>query len=159
MDIFALTLKCFVLLLVLFAAYEDFRHLKIRNEICIAIAALFIPFAFSLTGHELLLHGIAGLIIFVVTAGMFFARLFGGGDAKLLAALALWYPLSGLPAFLMTMALAGGVVAIIAIILKKTKIPERMRGPEDGWLAALARGETIVPYGIAIAFAAALTFF
>ena len=166
MEIFGTIIKATALLLVLIAAFEDFRHLRIRNDICIAVAALFIPFAFTLSLHDVGMHVISAAIIFAVTATMFFMRLFGGGDAKLLAALALWFLPSGLPAFLMVMALTGGVIGVIALVLKKSgvllklspRFPKLIQ-PEDGWFAALARGETVVPYGLAIAFAAAVTFF
>jgi prepilin peptidase CpaA len=162
MDIFATILKATVLVLVLIAAYEDFRHLRIRNDICLGVAILFIPFACTLSWHDISMHLLSGVIVLAVTALMFFTRLLGGGDAKLMASLALWLQPSQLIEFVMIMSLAGGVIAGIAVLLKRTNILTRMPailGPDDGWLASLNRGETVVPYGIAIAIATALTLF
>lgn len=165
-EIFVLVLKATSLLLLLIAAFEDIRHMRIRNDICIAVAVLCIPALFVMGWDAAKYHLISAAIVFVVTAAMFFLRMFGGGDAKVLAALALWFTPSELPAFLMIMAIAGGVLGIIAILMKKTNLLSKLEtstpklfGPADGWLATLSRGETVVPYGVAIAFAAALTFF
>lgn len=166
MEIFGTILKATALLLALIAAVEDVRHLRIRNDLCIAVAALFIPYAFTLSLHDFTMHLISGAIVFTVTAAMFFARLFGGGDAKLLSALAVWFAPAQLMAFLLLMGLAGGVLGLIAIGMKRSNALERLAprfpkiiSPEDGWLASLHRGQTVVPYGVAIAFAAALTLF
>lgn len=166
MELFALILKATAFLLVLIAAFEDIRHMRIRNDLCIAVAALFIPYAFSLPMPEVLQHLACGAILFAATAALFFFRAIGGGDAKMLAALGLWLTFTTLPLFLVAMSVAGGGLALVAILLRKsgalTKIAlraPRFIGPEEGWLASLARGETVVPYGVAIAIATAITFF
>lgn len=166
MEIFVVSLKVFALVLLLVAAFEDIRHLRIRNEFCAAVAVLFLPILFTSGWDVAKLHLISAVIVFVVTALLFFFRMFGGGDAKVLAALALWFTPAQLPGFLMIMTLAGGVLGVIAIVLKKSgALPKletaapKIFGPADGWLASLSRGETVVPYGVAITLAAALTFF
>lgn len=166
MEIFILSLKVFALVLLLIAAFEDIRHLRIRNEYCAAVGVLFLPILFTSDWDVAKLHLISAAIVFVVTGLLFFFRMFGGGDAKVLAALALWFTPMQLPGFLMIMTLAGGVLAVVAIVLKKSRVlpklettAPRIFGPSDGWLASLSRGETVVPYGVAITFAAALTFF
>ncbi|NBX65421.1 MAG: hypothetical protein EBQ96_00270 [Proteobacteria bacterium] len=166
MEIFILSLKIFALVLLLVAAFEDIRHLRIRNEFCAAVAVLFLPILFTSEWDVAKLHLISALIVFVVTAIFFFFRMFGGGDAKILAALALWFTPAQLPGFLIVMTLAGGVLGVIAIVLKKSGVLPKLEasapkifGPSDGWLASLSRGETVVPYGVAITLAAALTFF
>lgn len=166
MEIFILTLKVFALAILLVAAFEDIRHLRIRNEFCAAVAVLFLPILFTSGWDVAKLHLVSAVIVFVVTALFFFFRMFGGGDAKVLAALALWFTPAQLPGFLIVMTLAGGVLALLAILLKKSGVLPKLEssapkffGPADGWLASLSRGETVVPYGVAITFAAALTFF
>lgn len=166
MDVFLIALKSTVLLLTAIAAFEDIRHLRIRNDFCLAILLLFLPVPIVIGFSETLPHIISAALIFVVTAGLFFMRLFGGGDAKLLAVLALWLTPAQLPPFLMVMAIMGGVLGLIAIGLRRGQILQNIHkrfpkliGPDDGWLHTLMRGETVVPYGVAIFVAAAVTFF
>lgn len=161
-----LVLHCAVFSAVLLAAYEDVRFMRIRNAIPLAVAALFLPMLALAPLNEIIAHLVAGGVIFAICAGLFFAGLFGGGDAKLLGAVALWPSLHELPAFLMIMTISGGVLALIALALKKSPFLDGLKtrhptvfGPENGWLASLSRGETVVPYGVAIAIATSITVF
>jgi prepilin peptidase CpaA len=61
----------------------------------------------------------------------------GGGDVKLAAALALWFPPGATLFLIVIMSLAGGVLTIIVMIEHKIKKNE---------------GRPEVPYGVAIAF-------
>ena len=80
-----------------------------------------------------------GVGTFLVFALAFHWGMMGGGDVKLLAALALWLPFEPYAAMLMTMALAGGAVTLAMMI-------QRWRNG----------GEIEVPYGVAIAIAGLL---
>jgi len=159
-------LHCAVFAAVLLAAYEDVRFMRIRNTIALAVALLFLPMLALLPLNEVIAHLVVGGVIFAICVALFFAGLLGGGDAKLIGAIALWPSLHELPAFLMVMTFAGGALAIIALVLKKgthlttlkTSNPT-LFGPENGWLACLERGETVVPYGVAIAIASLVILF
>jgi prepilin peptidase CpaA len=61
----------------------------------------------------------------------------GGGDVKLAAALALWFPPGVTVKFLVLMSIAGGVLTLAVLGLHRLK--EREGRPE-------------IPYGVAIAF-------
>jgi prepilin peptidase CpaA len=61
----------------------------------------------------------------------------GGGDVKLAAALALWFPPAGTVKFLVLMSIAGGVLTLL--ILGAHRLRRREGRPE-------------IPYGVAIAF-------
>ncbi len=150
-----------VMALVLVAAWEDVRHMRIRNDIAIAVAVMFVPMLFLLPGKVAGAHVMVGAVFLCAGAAMFFARMIGGGDAKLIAALGLWPDLLDVPAFLLVMTMAGGVLALAAIGLKRAPFLPKLaeKSPADGWFAALARGETVVPYGVAIALATAVTLF
>jgi prepilin peptidase CpaA len=74
---------------------------------------------------------------------MFFGNLAGAGDIKLLAATGLWAGPHFVAVFLVTTALAGGVVALVMAML--TFIRNRTRTP------ALPLARVPIPYGIAIA--------
>jgi prepilin peptidase CpaA len=80
--------------------------------------------------------------------------LIGGGDAKLIAAMALWTQFSAMPRFFVVMALAGGVLATV-FMLKARLARSAVSETAD---AAASPAETPirkerVPYGVAIAVA------
>lgn len=77
----------------------------------------------------------------LVLAGfaLLFSRgLMGGGDVKLIAALALWFNFSTLLSFLVLMSLLGGVLSLVYLIMAR-------RTPQEAPIE--------VPYGVAIALA------
>jgi prepilin peptidase CpaA len=78
----------------------------------------------------------ASAVVFILLAGAFYAGMMGGGDVKLAAALALWFPPSGILKFLVLMSLAGGVLTIGIVAWHRAKHRE---------------GRPEVPYGVAIA--------
>lgn len=153
--------------LAVWAAFEDIRYMRLRNTIALSIAMLFPAYAIiTLTLSETLAHVVAGAIMFAIGFGLYLARVWGGGDAKLLAAIALWPAVRDVPALLMLVTIAGGALALIALALKHGKILPKMAvrapwiyGPETGWFASLTRGETVVPYGVAIALGTLITLF
>ncbi|MCB1537724.1 MAG: prepilin peptidase [Rhodospirillales bacterium] len=161
LPVVSLTLRCAVMALVLIAAWEDVRHMRIRNDISLAVVLLFVPMIFLLPFKLAGAHVIVAVVFLAAGAAMFFARLIGGGDAKLIAALGLWPQLTQIGSFLLIMTVCGGILALAGIGLKRAtftkNIAEKM--PVDGWIPALARGETVVPYGVAIAVACAATLF
>ena len=61
----------------------------------------------------------------------------GGGDVKLAAALALWFPPAATIKFLVLMSLAGGVLTLVVLVWHRAKRRE---------------GRPEIPYGVAIAF-------
>ncbi len=166
MDVFALVIKATAFVLIAIAALEDVRAMRIRNDLCIGVAVLFIPYAYTLGVHGALAHLACAALVFGVTAGLFFWGKFGGGDAKMLAAIALWLDFSTLPLLLIVMAIAGGALAASALFLMRSGVAARivtrfpvLASPEHGWLPSLARGQAVVPYGVALSVAAAVTFF
>src|SRR5690606_13578394 len=78
------------------------------------------------------------LAAFAALAGLFAMRMMGGGDVKLLAALALWIAPSDYLTMLIVMAIAGGV---LTIFIGAWNVIQRQPG------------KLSVPYGIAIAIA------
>lgn len=83
-----------------------------------------------------------GLVVFALFAGAFAAGMMGGGDVKLVSALALWLPPLALVDMLLAMAIAGGAVTAAMLVQR------RMRR---------AAGQVEVPYGVAIAAAGLLS--
>ena len=108
------------LLLLLIATVCDLRNREIPNWISIAIALVAIvtsSVGWLGLGFPLVIAG--GALGFLVGYSLFrFAQL-GGGDAKLIAALGLLVGPAGLLIVLFGMAIAGGVLSLIAIWRKE----------------------------------------
>ncbi|WP_347302011.1 prepilin peptidase [Croceibacterium sp. TMG7-5b_MA50] len=123
----------------LLAAVGDWRHRLIRNRLNAAIACS-APLFWLASGLPLW-PGVAAQLalaaaVLAVCAGLFAIRVLGGGDVKLLAALALWVRPHAFPDLLLVMALTGGLLAAALLLT------HRRSGTG-----------TSVPYGIAIAVA------
>jgi len=130
--------------LAILAAISDLRHRIIANKIPIAICiaytiyALTRYFALDVPFAEIGLELISGVVMLVAGFALFAANIMGGGDAKLLAALALFVGIHNIAAFLMLVAVSGGIVAIGTwLYARRQKNDEIGSSPE-------------VPYGIAI---------
>jgi prepilin peptidase CpaA len=112
----------------------------IENWTNIAIAAL-APLWWWSNGYSLwpdvAIQIAIGLVVFAVFAGVFAIGMMGGGDVKLLGALALWLPIVPLVDMLLIMAVAGGVITVMALIAHKIR---------------KSKDKIEVPYGVAIAF-------
>jgi prepilin peptidase CpaA len=132
-------------LLLISSGIEDARSRNIANWKNAAVAAL-APLWWWANGLPLwpdaaLQIGVAALV-FAVFAGAFFLRQMGGGDVKLIGALALWLPLQPLMWMLIVMSLVGGAITLLMLA-------------EKYWRKSGAQLE--VPYGVAIAIAGLLS--
>ena len=135
------SLLAFLAALLLAAAVCDLRKREIPHTIVIAVAVLAIPFWWA-TGLALW-PDVAVQVAFAAAVFAMFALMFafgwmGGGDVKLLSALALWMPWQAFVMLLLIMSIAGAVVTLATVVWS------RMRNPS-------ATPE--IPYGVAIAFA------
>ena len=121
------------------AALRDVRNYLIPNRLVIAICALYpAQVLASPAGVDWLPALAVGVATFAVTFILFSRGYMGGGDAKLMAAAALWAgPELALP-FVFVTALAGGLLSLLMLL------PMRLRSGE----VAVAR--VPVPYGVAI---------
>jgi prepilin peptidase CpaA len=128
-------------LLLLLAGIEDARHREIANWKNGLIAGLapvwWIANGLPLWPDVALQIGVA-LIVFAFFLGAFALRQMGGGDVKLIVALALWLPLQPLIWMLVVMSLVGGALTLLLLIDKWVRRQGKM--PE-------------IPYGVAIAIA------
>jgi prepilin peptidase CpaA len=139
---YALLAALFALLLA--AGIEDARRREIANwkNAAIALAAPAWWWANGLGWGDVALQLGVGAAVFALFAGIFAAGWMGGGDVKMIGALALWLPPGGVLSMLMLMAIAGGAITIVMVA------DSRWRRRE---------GAVEVPYGVAIAAAALLT--
>lgn len=134
--------------LLLYAAWHDVSTMWIPNWVSIALAALFIPAAFAagLSIEAIGWHLAFAAGVLLVGAGLFYIGVFGGGDAKVIAAASLWTGLAGAASFVMGMALAGGALAAALIILRRMRV-----SATKDWAKRLLSPEEGAPYAVAIA--------
>jgi prepilin peptidase CpaA len=122
------------------ATVHDLRSRTIPNGLNLAVALLAIPYwwavGLAFWPDVALQIGVAALV-FAAFAGMFALGAMGGGDVKLVAAVALWLPWQGVIVLLVLMSLAGGALTLAMVVRHR-----------------IARRETPleIPYGVAIAF-------
>jgi prepilin peptidase CpaA len=138
--ILPLALLVALALLLLVASWSDLRARTIANGLNLVIALLAIPFwwanGLALWPDVALQIGVA-VLVFAIFAGAFAIGAMGGGDVKLIGALALWLPWQSVLALLVIMSLAGGVLTLAMLIRKRL---------------ARSEGALEIPYGVAIAF-------
>lgn len=124
----------------LVAAFTDIRSRQISNKLNLAIAIAAPLFwwssGLSLWPDVAIQFGVA-IAAFAVLSAMFAAGLMGGGDVKLLTAIALWIEPTAFLQLLIIMALAGGVLTVVM----------------GAWHFLRRQKERLaIPYGVAIAF-------
>jgi prepilin peptidase CpaA len=135
------------------AAASDVAKFLIPDWLSIVLVAAFaIVLVVAQASFETALyHFGAGLAIFVLGFGLFAAGLFGGGDVKLLAAATVWTGTAKLLPFLLLVALVGGLLAAILLILRRIFRSRPLRAGAP--LARLLSPAEGVPYGLAIGIA------
>jgi len=144
--------------LMIIAGAGDALSLRIPNWLTLLIAILFFPMAL-LTGMawaDIGMHAVAGVAMFVAGFVLFSLGLFGGGDAKLLAAAGLWLGWPHLMPFLVMTAFAGGLLALCVGVWAAVNQASEIR---DGSLfRRFGSIKPNVPYGYAFAIGAILAF-
>lgn len=137
-----------------FAGAMDFFTMTIPNRVSIALIASF-AIAAVWVGMPLLTvldHVAAGSLFLVIGIVMFYLRWLGGGDAKILAAAALWLGFANVLPYLVMVAILGGVLAMGLLMFRAVSPPVWMVGQE--WAMRLHDRRGGIPYGIALAGAA-----
>ncbi len=145
----ALPLALFAGLLI-FAAFSDVATMKIPNWVSIALAAAFPIYAVmtGLSWAAIGWHVAFGVAVLVVGYLLFQINVMGGGDAKLIAAAAVWTGVGSFSTFAIWTALAGGVLALILMFARKAVQPSETR---PAFVNRLLKPRGGVPYGVAIA--------
>ena len=122
------------------AAVVDVRTFTISNRLNLTVALLAPVYWVSVALSPwpgVAIQLAAAATVFVLLAGAFFAGMMGGGDVKLAAAVALWFPPFATVKFLVLTSVAGGLVTLIFLALHHARKRE---------------GRPEIPYGVAIAF-------
>jgi prepilin peptidase CpaA len=120
-QILAATLTAILLIV---AAVSDITRYRIPNTIVYAIVAAFALGAiFNFAWPAIVWPVLAGVAMFLLGAGLFALGLFGGGDVKLIAAMALWTGFADLPRFLLIMGAAGGLLGLVLLLKRRRQQP------------------------------------
>jgi prepilin peptidase CpaA len=121
--------------------YTDIRYRLIFNKITLPIA-LAAPIYWYATGGispaEIGIHLLTATLVFIFFAIAFRFGAMGGGDVKLFAALALWWPWIDVVRMILFASIIGALVTIIFVIIHKLKQRD---------------GRARIPYGVAISIA------
>ena len=131
-------------ILLVSAGIEDARRREIANWKNAAIAVLAPAWWWSLgytVWPDMAAQVALASIVFAFFCGAFALGQMGGGDVKLIGALALWLPFQPLVWMLTAMSIAGGALTLVMLA-------------ERGWKRG--GGQIEVPYGVAIAVAGLL---
>ena len=143
-DFLAVALPIVLGLLLVSCGIEDARTREIANAKNAAIALLAPVWWFAIGMDPwpgMAVQLLAAAIVFALFVGAFALGQMGGGDVKLIGALALWLAPLNLVSMLIAMSLVGGVLTLVFLIDAK-------------WRRHGAAVE--VPYGVAIAIAGLL---
>jgi prepilin peptidase CpaA len=143
---------------VAFAAALDLLTMKIPNRLSALMVLAFFPLALlaGLGPWAILWHVAAGLGVLALGVLLFIPGWFGGGDAKLMAAIALWIGPDNLFPYIFWVAMAGGMIATAFSSARSVPLPRVLLG--EAWALRLHRPDTGIPYGIALAAGALLVF-
>ncbi len=139
-----------------YAAASDLLTLTIPNRVSLLLLGAFVALA-PLAGFNWATFGqhlATGGIVLAVGIALFALRIFGGGDAKLLAAAALWFGWPDLVAFLVFTVFAGGALALTVGLWSLLNVGSEIKG---GLIFRhLGSLKPNVPYGFALAAGAIL---
>jgi len=140
---------------------RDVTSYTIPNTVVLAIAGLFVPaWLLHLDHTDILSHLLAGLAVLAPGWIMFHLRMFGGGDVKAWAALALWYGLENLAPMVMAIAILGGLLGVVLLVARRV-LASQSSAAGDGQFrlrdVRMLQNGAPVPYGIAIALGTLVT--
>lgn len=141
------------------AALSDAVSMTIANRLSLLLAGSFLVLA-PLTGMDWATYGwhiAAGFIVLLATFSVFAMGGMGGGDAKLLAATALWMGF-GFPLlqYLVYGAVFGGLLTLAIVSFRNS--PVSWYAGRNMFLRHFANPDAGVPYGVALGVTGLMVF-
>lgn len=153
-----------ILLLILFsllmgwAVYSDLVSLTLSNRLCLTTALLYPVYLLVIyvDGHGLPVQDIMvsvaiSAVIFIICVGFFALNIMGGGDVKLIPAVALWAGAAHILNYLFITSLVGGLFAAAIIVKNRIKASKYYKSSVNINLSVQKESESVVPYGVGIA--------
>ncbi|EIM71665.1 peptidase A24A prepilin type IV [Nitratireductor aquibiodomus RA22] len=142
-----------------FAAVSDILSMTIANRVSLILIVAFVILA-PFTGMEwpqIGVHLAVGALVLMVTFALFAIGGMGGGDAKLLAATAIWLgPSVLLVQYLVLASIFGGILTIALVFFRNS--PFALFAGGNAFLQHLANEKAGIPYGIALGVAGLVTY-
>lgn len=137
-----------------YAAASDLVSMTITNRLCIGLVLGFALCAalLGLSWSQIGWHFAAGGLTLAIGIALFAPGWIGGGDAKLVAATALWFGFDQLMPYLVLAAAFGGALTLAMLKLRSAPLPTVAENWP--WAQRLHAADQGVPYGIALAFSA-----
>lgn len=139
--------------LMAFAAFSDLFTMRISNKLVLVLAAAFFAVALvaGMPVEQMGIHALTAAVTLLVAFSFFAFGWIGGGDAKLIAATALWFGFPGAIAYVIYASLLGGSLTLTLLGVRRLPLPPQLK--IVGWIEKLHDSKTGVPYGIALAAA------
>jgi prepilin peptidase CpaA len=156
--VLALTVWCAFPAAMAFAASMDLVTMTIPNRISLFLIAAFaiLAPAVGLGLVDIGWHLASGAMILAIGIGMFAMGWVGGGDAKMFAAIALWFGFDHLGDFALIAVIAGGLLTVALLAFRMAPLP--LMFYQQDWIVRLHHPRTGVPYGIALAAGALIVY-
>jgi prepilin peptidase CpaA len=142
--------------LCMYSCFSDMFAMRISNRVCLAILVLFGVFVIA-SGMPMAVAGwhlLAGLVVLLVSFSLFATGWIGGGDAKLVAAIAVWTGFGQLIDYLAVSSLLGGALTLALLMARSYPLPAF--AVRQAWISRLHDRETGVPYGMSLGVTAVL---
>jgi prepilin peptidase CpaA len=135
--------------LLLVAAFTDLTTMQIPNWVSVALAALFplTAFAVGMPLVQIGFHFLFGAVVLAICFALFQFNIVGGGDAKLIAAAAVWTGLTAFAPFAVWTSIAGGALALALLVARNFFAQAETR---PAFVNRLLKPRGGVPYGVAI---------
>lgn len=140
------------------AAFSDLFTMTIPNRVSLILGGSFFALApfLGLSLTAIGMHCLAAAIVFSVCFALFAANVMGGGDAKLLAAAALWFGFDQvLLIFVVYVGYIGGLLTLLILMLRGSSNTILAMGLPVPNSILLAKK---IPYGLAIAIGGFLAY-
>lgn len=135
-----------IVFLAIAASFTDVARGRIFNWLTIPMALFALAFAFATQGFSGLAHALLGMGLGLVLYGwMFFFRMMGGGDVKLLMAFGAWGGIQFVEQVAVMGIILGGVMALAMIGFK---------AKQDDKMAEKHLKKQMMPFGVPISIAA-----
>ncbi len=142
-----------------FAAVSDTLSMTIANRVPVLLLAVFALVA-PLTGMDVATYGwhfAAGMLVLLITFGMFAMGGMGGGDAKLLAASAVWMGFNvHLIEYVVVSAFVGGALTLSILGYRGSVLATFTS--HNIFLRNLANDKGGIPYAIALGIGGLVTY-